>query len=236
MLSHSRNALQDVKSLAFQRIPVAVTGTYKGLFFEEKVAALKVGPDAIVFKAPQARVCLTMGDQVWLHSQVLPQSVRATRLSNTSNSGELTLTNFAYTGSYWRDRQEQRIEPHIPIRATLTVQEKSYTANLTNLSLHGAGLLVYIGDDAGCGLNPKAAVEVGFVLSEHNDFHILGTVAGCRQVGYSVVQVGLRLQPTSTQVTWLENYIASRKIEILHELDEKVAHSNRSLPDTQWTR
>jgi preprotein translocase subunit Sec61beta len=236
MLTQSRDALQAVKSLAFQRIPVAVTGTYKGLFFEEKVAALKVEPDAIVFKAPRPQVCLTLGEQVWLHSQVLRESVRATRLPGTSGCGDITLTNFAYTGAYWRDRLEQRIEPHIPVRATFTVQKKSFPANLTNLSLHGAGLLVYLGEDTGGILNPKAAVEVCFTLSERNDFHLLGTVAGCRQVGYSVVQVGLRLQPTNTQVIWLENYIASRKIEILHELDEKVAQSNHSLPDPKWIR
>ncbi len=229
MLSHSRDALQAVKSLAFQSIPVAISGTYKGLFFEEKIAALKVGPDVIVFKAPRPQVCLSLGEQVWLHSQVLPQSVRATRLSGTSGSGEITLTNFSYTGAYWRDRLEQRIEPCAPVRATVTIQKKSYPANLTNLSLHGAGLLVYLGDDTGCSLSPRSALEVCFTLTEHNDFHLLGSVAGCRQMGYSVVQLGVRLQPTLNQVTWLENYITRRKIEILRELDEKVAQSIRSL-------
>ncbi|MRR28929.1 PilZ domain-containing protein [bacterium] len=236
MLTHSRDALQAVKSLAFQRIPVAITGTYKGLFFEEKVAALKVGPDAIIFKAPRPQLCLLLGEQVWLHSQLLPQSVRATLLPGASGSGEITLTNFSYTGAYWRDRLEQRIEPNAPVRAMVTFQKKSYPANLTNLSLHGAGLLVYLGDDTECSLSPRAAVEVCFTLSEENDFHLLGSVVGCRQMGYSVVQLGVRMQPTRNQVAWLENYIARRKIEILRELDEKVAYLNRSLPDTQWIR
>jgi len=67
MLIHSRDALQAVKSLAFQRIPVAVSSNYKGLFFEEKVAPLKVGPDYIVFKAPKPQICLSLRYQVWLH-------------------------------------------------------------------------------------------------------------------------------------------------------------------------
>jgi len=229
MLNHSRDALQAVKSLAFQRIPVAVSSNYKGLFFEEKVAPLKVGPDYIVFKAPKPQICLSLRYQVWLHSQVLPESVRATLQTIHTANGEITLTNFSYTGDYWRDRQEQRIEPAKPVHAKVNLAKQSFPANLTNLSLHGAGLLVYLGDSTDRSLVPRSPIEVCFTLSEHIDFHILGTIASCRQMGYSVIQVGVRLQPTLNQVAWLENYIANRKIEILHELDEKVAHSSSSL-------
>jgi len=229
MLTHSRDAMQAVKSLAFQRIPVAVTSTYKGLFFEEKVAPLKVGLDYIVFKAPKPQICLALRYQVWLHSQVLPESVRATLQTVHTANGEITLTNFVYTGDYWRDRQEQRIEPANPVRATVNLAKQSFPANLTNLSLHGAGLLVYLGENTDRGLVPRSPIEVCFTLSEHIDFHIQGTIASCRQMGYSVIQVGVRLQPTLNQVAWLENYIAKRKIEILQEMDQKVTHRSYTL-------
>lgn len=229
MLTHSRDAMQAVKSLAFQRIPVAVTTTYKGLFFEEKVEPLKVGPDYVVFKAPKPQICLTLRYQVWLHSQVLPESVRATLQTVYSASGEITLTNFIYTGDYWRDRQEQRIEPAHPIQAMVNVAKKTFPANLTNLSLHGAGLLVYLGENTDRNLVPRSPIEVCFTLAEQNNFQILGTIASCRQMGYSVIQVGARLQPTLNQAAWLENYIAKRKIEILQEMDAKAAHRAFSL-------
>jgi hypothetical protein len=224
MLTHSRDAMQAVKSLAFQRIPVAVTSTYKGLFFEEKVAPLKVGPDYIVFKAPKPQICLSLRYQVWLHSHVLSESVRATLQTVHSASGEITLTNFAYTGDFWRVRQEQRIEPANPVHAMVNVAKKAFPANLTNLSLHGAGLLVHLGDNTDRDLVPRSPIEVCFTLTEQNNFHILGTIASCRQMGYSVIQVGVHLQPTLNQVAWLENYITKRKMEILQEMDEKVAH------------
>lgn len=227
MLNHPRDAMQDVKSLAFQRIPVAVTSTYKGMFFEDKVAPLEVGPDYIVFKAPKPQICLNLRYQVWLHSHVLPESVRATLQTVHTASREITLTNFAYTGDYWRDRQEQRIEPANPVHAKVNVAKQSFPANLTNLSLHGAGLLVYLGDNTGRNLVPKSPIEVCFTLTEQNKFHILGTVASCRQMGYSVIQVGVHLQPTLNQAAGLDNYITKRKIEILQEIDEKVA--NRAL-------
>ena len=229
MLTHSRDAMQAVKSLAFQRIPVAVTSTYKGLFFEEKVAPLKVGPDYVVFKAPKPQICLSLRYQVWLHSQILPESVRATLQTVHTASGEITLTNFTYTGDYWRDRQEQRIEPANPVHATVNVAKKTFPANLTNLSLHGAGLLVYLGENTDRNLVPRSPIEVCFNLTEQNMFHILGTIASCRQMGYSVIQVGVHLQPSINQVAWLENYITKRKIEILQEMDEKVAYRTYSL-------
>jgi len=107
------------------------------------------------------------------------------------------------------------------------VAKQSFPANLTNLSLHGAGLLVYLGDNTGRNLVPRSPIEVCFTLTEQNKFHILGTVASCRQMGYSVIQVGVHLQPTLNQAAGLDNYITKRKIEILQEIDEKVA--NRAL-------
>jgi hypothetical protein len=155
--------------------------------------------------------------------------VRATLQTVHSASGEITLTNFTYTGDYWHDRQEQRIEPAPPVRATVNLAKQSFPANLTNLSLHGAGLLVYLGENTDRNLIPRSPIEVCFTLSEHIDFHIQGTIASCRQMGYSVIQMGVRLQPTLNQVAWLENYITKRKIEILKEMDEKAAHRAYSL-------
>jgi len=229
MLTHSNDALQAVKSLAFQRIPVAVTSTYKGLFFEEKVAPLKVGPDYVIFRAPKSQICRTLHDKVMLHSQVLPESVRTDLHSIDSTSREITLTNFSYTGAYWRDRHEQRIEPPAPLQAALIIEKNTYRANLNNLSLHGAGLLVYFGDDERRDLALKMRVEVCFQLSAQSDFHILGTIACIRQMDYTLAQVGVRLEPTSNQASWLENYIAKRKIEILNELDHPAAHPDQIL-------
>lgn len=219
MLTQPENALQAVKSLAFQRIPVAITATYKGLFFEERVAPLKVGPDYIVFRAPKSEICRTLRDKVILHSQVLPQSVRTSLQSLNPETCELTLSNFVYTGAYWRDRHEQRVEPEAPIKAEVTINKNHYRANLNNLSLHGAGLLVYFGDEPRGVLSLKMPLEISFQLGLQNDFHIPGTIASLRQMEYSLVQLGVQLRPSLSQITWLENYVARRKIEILEELN-----------------
>ncbi len=227
MFTHPTYALQAVKSLAFQCIPIAVTSTFKGLFFEEKVAPLKVGPDYVVFRAPKFPMHRTLGDKVILHSRVLPQSVRTDLQSIDAIRSEITLTNFSFTGAYWRDRREQRIEPPAPLQASITFEKKPYRANLSNLSLHGAGLMVYFGDDECRDLVVKRPVEVSFHLGSQSDIHISGSVASIRQMDYTLAQLGIRLEPTSNQGIWLENYIARRKIEIMRELDHFSTHPNQ---------
>jgi len=228
MLTQSKNALQAVKSLSFQSIPVAVTANYRGMFFEEKVAPLKVGPDFIVFRTPKSPLCCALQEKVILHSQVLPESVRTEILSLDPQSCELTLTNFTFTGTLWYDRREQRVEPAVPLKAEISVYGKTYRANLNNLSLHGAGLLVYFGDEIRSDLCRKMPVEISFQLNPQNDFHISGTIASLQQMDYSLLRMVLHLHPSQTQTYWLENYIGQRKIEILHELEQRSADLSRT--------
>lgn len=226
MFTHPTYALQAVKSLAFQRIPIAVTSTYKGLFFEEKVAPIKVGPDYVIFRAPKSPMHRTLHDKVILHSHVLPQSVRTDLQSFDAGRSEITLTNFCFTGAYWRDRREQRIEPPVPLQASIIFEKKPYRANLNNLSLHGAGLMVYFGDDECRDLVVNKPVEVSFHLGSQSDIHISGSVASICQMNYTLVQLGIRLEATSIQGIWLEKYIARRKFEILRELDHLSTRPN----------
>ena len=226
MTNQSYDALPAIKSLAFQNIPVAVTGSYKGVLFEEKVAPLRITPASVIFRAPKSQICATLQTPVVLHSQVLSESVRAH--IQYLKDGELCLSNFTYTGLRWRNRIEQRVEPDAPVTATLTVEGKRYRANLLNLSLHGAGLMVFLGDSTASELAPRARVEVNFRLSEQSEFNVLGNVASVHFLGYSLAQAGLSLQPTPIQESWLEKYITRRKIEILEELEHRVTEEYRA--------
>lgn len=227
MLIQHTDAMQAVKSLAFQSIPIAVTSSYKGLFLEEKVAPLKINPNSVTFRTPKDQICATIHTPLLIHSKVLPESVRAGIQYIDPKAGEICLCSFAFTGYYWQDRLEQRVEPDGPVYATISVEKKHFRANLVNLSLHGACLMIYLGDSTASELTPKARVEVNFKLSANNEFNLLATIASIKFLGYSLAQAGLRLHPTSHQETWLENYVSKRKIEILEELDHKVVPSYR---------
>lgn len=225
MLTPYTDASQAIKSLAFQSIPVALTSVYKGVLLEEKVAPLKINPDSITFRAPKTQICATMRTPVILHSKLLPESVRAQIQYVNPRSGEICLSNFSFTGCYWQDRGEQRVEPSEPIYATLTVFNQRYRANLANLSLHGAGLMIFLGDSTGGNLTLKSKVDLNFKLSESNEFTVGGSIASIKFLGYSLAQAGLILHPTANQELWLEKYITKRKIEIMDELDQQVVRA-----------
>src|SRR5574340_1572067 len=180
MLTPYTDASQAIKSLAFQSIPVALTSVYKGVLLEEKVAPLKINPDSITFRAPKMQICATMRTPVILHSKLLPESVRAQIQYINPRSGEICLSNFSFTGFYWQDRGEQRVEPADPVYATLTVYTQRYRSNLTNLSLHGAGLMIFLGDNLGSNLIAKSKVDLNFKLSEHNEFTVAGSIASIK--------------------------------------------------------
>lgn len=225
ILTPYTDATQAVKSLAFQSIPIAVTSTYKGMLLEEKVAPLKINPDSVSFRSPKAQICATMRTPVILHSKLLPESVRAQIQYINPRSGEICLSNFSFTGCYWQDRGEQRVEPVEPVYATLTVYNQRYRSNLANLSLHGAGLMIFLGDTTGSNLSLKSKVDLNFKLSEHNEFTVAGEIASIKFLGYSLAQAGLILYPTPNQELWLEKYITTRKMEILDELDHQVVQA-----------
>lgn len=228
MLTPYTDAAQAIKSLAFQSIPVALTSTYKGIFLEEKVAPLKINPDGVIFRAPKMQICATMHPSVMLHSKLLPESVRAQVQYIDPKCGEISLSNFSFSGCYWRDRCEQRVEPADPVYANLIVQNRRYRSNLVNLSLHGAGLMIFLGDNTAANLTPKTKVDVNFKLSEHNEFNIAAAIVSIKFLGYSLAQAGLSLSPTPNQEIWLEKYITNRKIEILNELNSQVVQSYTS--------
>ncbi len=116
------DALQAVKSLAFQRVPLNLVSTYKGVHFIERIQPIKIGVDSITFRAPRLQVCVTLRDPVYLYSRVLPETVRAKpQLLNTSPQ-ELRLSDFSFNGNLWFDRMEQRVQPDRPIEVMLKLQ------------------------------------------------------------------------------------------------------------------
>ncbi len=223
MYLQSRDAMQAIKSLALQSIPIAITSTYKGILLEEKLTPIKVNPDSIIFRAPKKQICASMRNPTIIHSQLLKQSVRAQLQYIDTHAQEICLTGFTYTGNYWNTRDEQRVEPGNPIYATLVLGAQRFRASLVNLSIHGAGLLVYLGDATGRDLAPKASVELSFKLTEATEMHIAGDIVSTKFLGYSLEQIGVHLRPSRVQETWLENYITRRKMEILDELDRTAS-------------
>lgn len=216
------DALQAVKSLAFQRVPLNLVSTYKGVHFIERIEPLKVGVDSITFRAPRLQVCLTLRDPVYLYSRVLPETVRARPQLINSSPHELRLSDFSFNGNLWFDRMEQRVQPDRSIEVTLRLHNRLYTATLRDFSLRGMGLMLFIGDQPDFDVVVNTPVDLHFDLTPSTPIAFHGQVVCRRRVGATMMYLGLRIFPSEQQTRWLENYIVRRKLEILNELDDLI--------------
>ncbi len=216
------DALQAVKSLAFQRVPLNLVSTYKGVHFIERIEPIKIGVDSITFRAPRLQVCMTLRDPVYLYSRVLPETVRAKPQLINSNPQELRLSDFSFNGNLWFDRMEQRVQPDRPVEVMLKLNNRIYSATLRDISLHGAGLLLYIGDQPGFDVLVNTPVDLRFDLTPTTPMDVHGQVVCRRRVGSTMMYLGVRIFPSEEQTRWLENYIVRRKLEILNELDDLI--------------
>ncbi|MEN4012963.1 MAG: PilZ domain-containing protein [Chloroflexota bacterium] len=222
MYPYPHDALQAVKSLAFQRLPLNLVGNFKGLHFIEKIEPLKIGVDTVVFRAPRLQVCATLRNPVYLYSRVLPETVRASPQMINCTAMELRLTDFTFNGNLWFDRLEQRVQPERPIPTLLTVHKSVYSATLKDISHHGAGLMLYVGDQPELELLVNTPLDLRLELSPQTRLSLHGRVVCRKRVGTAILYLGVRIYPTQDQARWLENYIARRKANILRELDQQA--------------
>jgi hypothetical protein len=221
MFTQPANAMHSIKTIAFQRIPISLACTYKGLLFDEKVTPLRVTPEQVVFSAPRQQMCGTLRDTAHLHSRALPESVLANVQSINYATNEMTLSNFRFTGKIWRDRYEQRVQPILPIPAMITINNHILEASLTDLSVHGAGLIVSLHDTLTNEPPAKAQVDINFQLDSVTRLAMRGSVAYARRIGASLLNLGLRLFPVPNQESTLNTYITNRKIEIMGDLSQE---------------
>jgi hypothetical protein len=223
MLAPTLDAIQAVKTLAFQQMPVNIVGIYKGMSFSERIQPLRVGLDHVVFRAPCLQVCLTLRDPVYLHSRILPETIRARPHMLNCTSQELRLSEFSYTGSLWYEREEQRVQPEQPVEVELRLGKQPYSTTLKDLSCNGAGLFVDLSTPDDPDISINTPVELKLQLSPGHYVHLAGSVTQRRKTGRSLMALGVRLHPTPIQKTWLQDYIAQRKLEIFNELEQQIS-------------
>ncbi len=222
MFNQPVNALISIKTLAFQQTPITLTTNFKGLLLDDRLKPLRVGPEQITFSSPRQQILLTLREPLYLHSHALPESVRANLCSINNVAREITLANFRFSGTPWRDRLEQRVQPEQPLVAMVTIERRIYQASLIDLSLHGAGVMIN-------GVNGevpdpalKSPVDINFKLDSQTRLSMRSMVAYVRRGGSYLLNLGLRLIPTPNQEALLESYITKRKIEIMTELQQQV--------------
>lgn len=222
MYTHRDDALQAIKSLAFQRTPLNLFCSFKGVHFSEKIQPLQVGIDHVTFKMPAMNICLILRDPVYLNSRVLPEAVKASPQMMSCTTPELRLSNFSYTGTLWFDRLEQRVQPERPVSVGLSIHKKNYNATLKDISAHGAGLLVYVGENPDLDVLTNTPVDLRFQLTPTTRLSLPGKVICRKRYGRGMLSLGVRIFPTQSQEGWLTTYTNRRRAEILNELQQQL--------------
>jgi len=221
-------ALSSIKTLAFQQTPITLTAGYKGLLFDERINPLKVGPDQITFSLPRPHVRLILCEPLHLHSRALPESVHANIASINLDASEMTLNNFRFSGLPWRDRYEQRVQPASPLTGMLTFDHRIVRASLLDLSVHGVGVMIEREPDSMPDPKVKSSVDVNIQLDSQTRLSMPGETAYIRKGGTLLLNLGLRLSPTTYQESILESFVARRKVQIMCELQQLVREKNQS--------
>ena len=225
MFTQKDDALHAVKTLAFQRTSFGLASSYKGMLFNEKVQPMQVGMDYVIFKSPSPKICLILGETVYLYSHVLPETVRATPQLVSRSSCELRLTDFAYTGTLWFDRLEQRVQPEGQVYVDMLFNHHFYRAVLKDISANGIGLLVQMSPDQQADIITNTPIDFNFELDAHDHYTLHGTVVHRRSISPWLVDVGLRVFTTPTQKARIENFLGRRKMNILAEIERSLKNS-----------
>ena len=221
MVAYPTDALQAMKTLAFQGVPLSLVGSFKGMHFYDQANPIQVGRDHVVLRTPGIKVCLTMHDKVYIYNRLLPETIRAVPQMLVNMPGTIRLSDFAYTGSLWYDRQGQRVQPGDALPAEVMLNGVRHEACIQDISLQGTRLWVDVEPEADQEVIVNLPVTVILPVGEVV-FVIRGQIANRHFPRPHTLSLGVRLRPTVAQQTWLRDYIARRQRQILAELDTLV--------------
>ena len=226
MSSNSLPVTDDVLSvityLGQQNAALGLTKSFKGLVLQQNVDILEVKPDDATFRLNDIKMCTALRGDVYLHHRVFPKPVMAHLKSLDIRKGMFVLSDFAYKDIDWKKRQYERVQPKHPMYATLHWKGKTVRASVDNVSVDGIGVLAYNPFEGGIKLQPGANIHLDFQLApEYSYTNLRGTIIHLNAIGKFSVKIGVRLFLKVKEARLLEQYIASRKQEILVELNQE---------------
>lgn len=215
--------LAAVQCLAYQNVPLVLTSTYKGLVLNQELKILELLQDRLVMQAPGNRICISLKGHTYLYSPLLPEVIIAEIDDINFEQGKIILSGLRFTGNAWKERYNERIQPHKPIYVDVQCRRYKFKADLDNLSMNGVKLIAYKLSEKGIVLENNCNVHLCFTLpGDQANLDLKGTIIYHREVS-KLVKLGVRIYPNSVQAANMRLYIAARSAEILEELDQQCS-------------
>ena len=221
--TRKREPLLALRALALQQLPLTLAVPYKGLVLEQTLQPRAVTEQGVSLPPPKPQVCAAIYQTAYLHSRFLPATVRGHVQWLMEADCALHLTHLRFLATPWRPRYEARVQPEGNFPVTVWVNRLPFQALMTDLSVHGIGLLFdSLVETPPANLAPGLKFDVTLQLARQHCITVAGEVAHARRQQDHLWQIGARLFPTLEQQRWLDLYVAERRATIFTELEQRA--------------
>jgi hypothetical protein len=196
--------------------PMMLVKSYKGVELKQPVHLLELSSTQATLQATDSMFASLMEGPVYLYSQAFTRPIAGRIQGFQSSRGIFYLADF--TEIDWLARQSERVQPHELTFIQARCKHKMARLRLDDLSLTGMGV---VAAPLVCGQARPAlgqVLKLDFTLAGITFTELKAKVLYQVHLGQWLEKMGLRLMPTVAQRRQLEEYIASRKEEILAEV------------------
>ena len=134
-------------------------------------------------------------------------------------SGKLILNDFRSLDQSWIDREYDRVQPKLPLYATMVTHKLRNRANVFDLSRNGICILISkTGFEHQDELLGKLVQILVTLPGQTSGCAIKGKVVQTRPIGKNLVRVGIETSPSKKDAKSIAHYLSERKREILDDL------------------
>lgn len=205
---------------------VNLTRVIKGFGFKHWANIVEVNPDYAVLQTPEIRLYASLEGHCHVYSSTFASPIKAKIVDRSLVRRMVVLTGFTWARSTWVDRLQDRVQPKTPALVTLKTGRTSISASMIDLHPEGMGLFVRKVLVESAGLEENTPVELGVRLPPNYEWkHLKGEITHLEPAGNLLVRLGVRLEPGPVQRGVLEQYFASRKEDILLEVNQEYCRA-----------
>jgi Tfp pilus assembly protein PilZ len=208
--------LASWQRVAAENHEVDLLSLYKGMpvIYKAKVNFIHEGAVHIqpyTFKS----VCLTLSKEIIVLSDLLDEPINANVKTVDLAAETAILENFSYVSGHLGDRMSPRVEPRESIEIQLDSGGKSFTGDVVDLSISGAG--VFVSGEEVKKLRPRSIVRFSLFLPD-DTLQLLGVIRHMRRTTQGSL-LGIAFEP-GVNLHEVFTYINQRRAELLTELED----------------
>jgi hypothetical protein len=206
------------------RRPVKLINNYKGVPIHYDAVILEVAEREATFKVhPYQCVGLKLDQQTFIQSEGIEYSVRANLKSVDFVAKIAVLEDFLYAPDTIGSRAAIRVQPEDAVDVVILSRNRKIPGQLADISMVGMGIYsfsAYIDNPAFI----KRGISVTVVLALHEvngfeDITLKGIIQNIARER-DVYRLGIRTNPADTAQRIMNEYIDSRKQEVLREIED----------------